>query len=54
VLIYGRDCEFFPSPLSPDSYCVQSTDHELISARNVSLAAMQDSVSASDVRYYPT
>jgi hypothetical protein len=31
-----------------------STDHELIPARNASLAAMHGSVSGSNVRYYPT
>jgi predicted aconitase len=33
---------------------VQSTDHELIPARNASLAAMQGSASGSNVRYYLT
>jgi hypothetical protein len=33
---------------------VLSTDHELISARNASLAAMHGSASGSGVRYYPT
>jgi hypothetical protein len=41
------------------SYCarekqLQSTDHELIPARNASLAAVQGSASGSSVRYYPT
>jgi hypothetical protein len=31
-----------------------STDHELIAARNVSLAAMHGIASGSNVRYYPT
>jgi hypothetical protein len=30
-----------------------STDHELIPARNASLAAMQGSAKGSNVRYYP-
>jgi hypothetical protein len=30
------------------------TDHELIPARNASLAAMHGSASGSNVRYYPT
>jgi hypothetical protein len=33
--------------------CLQNTDHELIPARNASLAAMQGSASGSNVRYYP-
>jgi hypothetical protein len=33
---------------------VQSTDHTLISAGNVSLVAMQGSASISNVSYYPT
>jgi hypothetical protein len=33
---------------------LQSTYHELIPARNASLAAMQSSVSGSNIRYYPT
>jgi hypothetical protein len=33
---------------------LQSTDHELIPARNASLAAMQSYASGSNVRYYPT
>jgi hypothetical protein len=33
---------------------IQSTYHELIPARNASLAAMQGSPSGSNVRYYPT
>jgi hypothetical protein len=33
---------------------VQSTDHELIAARNASLAAMHGSANESNVRYYPT
>jgi hypothetical protein len=39
---------YFPTGL------VQSTDHELIPARNASLSAMQGSASGSNVRYYPT
>jgi hypothetical protein len=42
-----------PSPTSR-LHCVQSTDHELIPTRSVSLAAMQRSASESNVRYYPT
>jgi hypothetical protein len=34
--------------------CLQPTDHELIPARNASLAAMQVSASESNIRYYPT
>jgi hypothetical protein len=37
-----------------DEVPLQSTDHELIPARNASLAAMQGSASGSNVRYYPT
>jgi hypothetical protein len=37
-----------------DVLSLQSTDHELISARNVSLAAMHGSAGGSNVRYYPT
>jgi hypothetical protein len=33
---------------------VQSTDNELIPARNASLAAMQGSASRCNVRHYPT
>jgi hypothetical protein len=33
---------------------VQSTDNELIPARNASLVAMKGSVTGSNVRYYPT
>jgi hypothetical protein len=33
---------------------LQSTDHELIPARNASLEAMQGSASGINVRYYPT
>jgi hypothetical protein len=33
---------------------ILSTDHELIPARNASLAAMQGSTSASNGLYYPT
>jgi hypothetical protein len=36
------------------SVAVQSTDHELILARNASLTAMQGPASRSNVRYYPT
>jgi hypothetical protein len=36
------------------AYDLLSTDHELIPARNASLAAMQGSDSESNVRYYPT
>jgi hypothetical protein len=32
---------------------VHSTDHELIPARNVSLAAVQVSSEGNNVRYYP-
>jgi hypothetical protein len=32
----------------------ESTDHEFITARNATLAAMQDSASGSNVCYYPT
>jgi hypothetical protein len=38
----------------PLEYMVLSTDHELIPARNASLAAMQGSATGSNVRYYPT
>jgi hypothetical protein len=34
--------------------CTVPTDHELIPARNATLAAMQGSASGSKVRYYPT
>jgi hypothetical protein len=37
-----------------NEYEGQSTDHELIPARDVSLAAIQSSASESNVRYYPT
>jgi hypothetical protein len=37
-----------------ENVMVQATDHELIPARNASLAAMQSSASGSNVRYYPT
>jgi hypothetical protein len=33
---------------------ILSTDHELIPARNASIAALQGSASGSNVRYYPT
>jgi hypothetical protein len=33
---------------------IQTTDHELIPARNASLAEMQGSAIGSNVRYYPT
>jgi hypothetical protein len=33
---------------------IQSTDHELIPARNAGLATVQGSASGSNVRYYPT
>jgi hypothetical protein len=33
---------------------VLSTDHELIPARNASLAAVHGSARGSNVRYYPT
>jgi hypothetical protein len=36
------------------TFRLQSTDHELIPARNESLAAMHGSASGSNVRYYPT
>jgi hypothetical protein len=35
-------------------FTVQSADHELIPTRNASLAAIQGSMSGSNVRYYPT
>jgi hypothetical protein len=37
-----------------DADRVLSTDHELIPARNASLAAVHGSASGSNVRYYPT
>jgi hypothetical protein len=33
---------------------LQSTDHELVPARNASLAAMQGFANGSNVLYYPT
>jgi hypothetical protein len=33
---------------------ILSTDHELISAKNASLAAVHGSATGSNVRYYPT
>jgi hypothetical protein len=46
--------EFDPANIQQFFERIQSTDHELIPARNASLSAMQGSVSGSNVRYYPT
>jgi hypothetical protein len=58
VTIYWKLCNMLPLECAvgkeTDTWSLQSTDDDLIPARNVSLAAMLGSTSGSNVRYYST